>query len=245
MTPAPTKSYKHTTASSALFFKNTTNYGTVHRALRVEVPEIGKEFTDNAYIGKDPDGIFHYDAVSDMEGSVKAKVLKVVENGTIYVRIKFFTTEESETYAEFIGEDPDDAVDAADMVSYTQNGRDGNWTDINAGAANASIYKKTSESKITITVGSISQKVTLTLASTVNKNFDVDVKGTLHFKKISDLTKGKFASYNNDRIVFYENDYSGKDFVGYFIPFEGSTKTLGIQSANTVIIDSVAWASTS
>ncbi len=42
-----------------------------------------------------------------------------------------------------------------------------------------------------------------------------DVKGTLFFKKISDLSKGKYASYNNDRIVFYENDYTGKDFVAY------------------------------
>ncbi|KAI9433535.1 hypothetical protein H4582DRAFT_986568 [Lactarius indigo] len=245
MAPNPTKQYKHATASAALFFKNTTDYGTVHRALRVEIPEIGKEFTDNAYIGKDPDGIFYYDAVSDMVGSVKAKVLKVVENGTTYVRIKFYTSEESETYAEFIGEDPDKAVDATDMVSYTANGRDGNWTDIDSGSANVSIYKKTSEAKITLTAGAISQKVTLTLASTVNKYFDVDVKGTLHFKKLSDLTKGKFASYNDDRIVFYENDYSGKDFVGYFIPFEGSTKTLGITSANTIIISSVTWTSTS
>ncbi|KAH9056717.1 hypothetical protein EDB87DRAFT_1187335 [Lactarius vividus] len=241
MTPAPTRPYKHTTASSALFFKNTTNYGSVHRALRVEIPEIGKEFTDNAYIGKDPDGIFHYDGVTDMEGSVKAKVLKVVENGTTYAHIKFYSSEESETYAEFIGEDPDNTIDATDMVSYTENGTNGNWTDINAGAANASVYKKNAESKITITVDSISQKVILTLASSVNKHFDVDVKGTLHFKKISDLTKGKFASYNDDRIVFYENDYTGKDFVGYFIPFEGSTKTLGIQSVNTIIIDTIAW----
>lgn len=42
-------------------------------------------------------------------------------------------------------------------------------------------------------------------------------KGTLYFKKVADLnsTKGKYASYNNDRIVFYENDYTGKDFVAY------------------------------
>ena len=48
----PTKKYKHSTASAALFFKNKDDYGMVHQALRVEVPEIGKEFTDTAYIGK-------------------------------------------------------------------------------------------------------------------------------------------------------------------------------------------------
>jgi len=66
------------------------------------------------------------------------------------------------------------------------------------------------------------------------------------FKKLADLTstKAKYASYNNDRIVFYENDYTGKDFVGYFIPFEGTTNTLGIAAANTVIISDVAWSNT-
>jgi hypothetical protein len=48
----PTKTYKHSAASAALFFKNKDDYGTIHQAIRVEIPEIGKEFTDNAYIGK-------------------------------------------------------------------------------------------------------------------------------------------------------------------------------------------------
>ena len=51
--PNPTRSYNHATSAAALFFKNTVG-NTVHQALRVEVPEIGKEFTDSAYIGKGP-----------------------------------------------------------------------------------------------------------------------------------------------------------------------------------------------
>jgi hypothetical protein len=50
----PSRSYNHETAAEALFFKNTVN-GTVHQAIRVEVPELGIEYTDNAYIGK---GVF-------------------------------------------------------------------------------------------------------------------------------------------------------------------------------------------
>ena len=49
--PNPTRTYNHSTGAAALFFKNIVN-NTVHQALRVEVPEIGKEFTDTAYIGK-------------------------------------------------------------------------------------------------------------------------------------------------------------------------------------------------
>jgi hypothetical protein len=242
----PTKTYKHSAASAALFFKNKDDYGDIHQALRVEVPEIGKEFTDNAYIGKDPDGLFYYDAVSDIRGDVKAKVLKVTVNNVNYAHIKFYTTKESETYAEFVAEDPDGAVDAAGMVDYSKNGRDGKWNDLNIGSATASVYKKNSESNITLTADSISKKATLTLSDSVAKNFDVDIKGTLYFKKLSDVTSAKatYASYNNDRVVFYENNNTGKDFVAYFIPYEGSTKTLGITSANTIIISGVAWAST-
>jgi len=251
--------YNHSTAAAALFFKNTDSSGGVHQALRVEVPEIGKEFTDNAYIGRDPEGLFYYDDVTDITGDVKAKVTKFrlpklnplnppknppvgdIIRWTIYVQIRFYTSDESETYAEFIAEDPDDAVDASGMIEYTKNGRDGKWNDLNVGSANATVYKKTNESKITLTADSISKKATLTLPSSISTNFSVDVKGVLHFKKLSDVTEGTYASYNNDRIVFYQDDYTGTDFVAYFVPFEGSTKTLGITSANTVIISGVTW----
>lgn len=42
--------YKHQCPAEALFFSNGN-----HKALRLEVPDLGKEFTDNAYIGK---GVF-------------------------------------------------------------------------------------------------------------------------------------------------------------------------------------------
>jgi len=239
----PTRSYNYSTASAALFFKNIDPQGSTHQALRVEIPEIGKEFTDNAYIGTDPDGIFYYDAASDISGNVKAKVLKVIVNNKTYAHIKFYSKKESETYAEFVAEDPDGAVDATGMVDYTKNGKDGEWDDLNIGSANAAVYKRNAESDITLTADSISKKATLTLAESVAKNFSVDVKGTLFFKKLSDVTsaKAKYASYNNDRIVFYEDDYTGTDFVAYFIPFEGSANKLGITSANTVIISDVTW----
>ena len=119
----PSRTYKHSTASAALFFKTTDLYNVVYHALRVEVPEIGKEFTDNAYIGtgalsfsyiqwrylfhgvflrrdEDPQGLFYYDAASDITGDVKAKVYKVTVDGKNYAQIKFYTVKESETYAE-------------------------------------------------------------------------------------------------------------------------------------------------
>ena len=116
----PTKTYTHSTAASALFFKNTDKNKVVHQALRVEVPEIGKEFSDNAYIGtgmklssslelrckfllghfEDPDGIFYYMALSDLTGKVKAKVLKVTQDSKTYAHVKFYTSDDTKPYAE-------------------------------------------------------------------------------------------------------------------------------------------------
>lgn len=123
------------------------------------------------------------------------------------------------------------------MVDYTKNGRDGNWVDLDIGSANATVFKRAAETSIKLTAGPILKEATLPLddASEVpgvgehicytlskvflsaNTQVVEDVRGTLYFKKISDLTsdEAKFASYNNDRIVFYGDDNSSKDFVAY------------------------------
>jgi hypothetical protein len=49
---------------------------------------------------EDPEGLFYYDAVTDITGNVKAKVYKVTANNKNYAHIKFYTSKESETYAE-------------------------------------------------------------------------------------------------------------------------------------------------
>ncbi|KAN0129329.1 hypothetical protein V8E53_012813 [Lactarius tabidus] len=122
---------------------------TAHQAARVEVPGLGIEFTDNANIGKDPDGLLYYDAATDMSGDAKAKVLKVT----------------------FIAEDPFATVDAAGL---NRSVRDGYWTPLNIGTANAAIYKRTSEQKMTPTADSISKKATMNYSG----HFDVAFEGT-------------------------------------------------------------------
>ncbi|KAF8258817.1 hypothetical protein EI94DRAFT_1753376, partial [Lactarius quietus] len=223
---------------------------TARRALRVVISELGKEYTDSSYIGEDAQGIFYYGAASDITGKVKARVYKVTvdDNGNSknYAHIKFFTKDEDQTYAEFIAEDPDSAVDATGMEAYTKKGRDGEcqWIDLNVGTANAQVYKKSNETTIDVTASSIRKTATLTLDDASDLPGAVVVKGTLYFKNISDLNndEAKYASYNNDRIVFYGDENSGKDFVAY-VSFEGSTGKLGISSENTLII-SVTWDST-
>ena len=54
-----------------------------------------------------------------------------------------------------------------------------------------------------------------------NQRRAVDVDGILYFKdlsKLKDATSSNdtlYVNYNDDRIVFYVNDYTGKDFIAY------------------------------
>lgn len=59
------------------------------------------------------------------------------------------------------------------------------------------------------------------LLSNILSRADIQVKevnGNFFFKDINTIKDGQFASYNDDRIVFYRNDWSGTDFTGYVRP---------------------------
>jgi len=76
------------------------------------------------------------------------------------------------------------------------------------------------------------------------KAASLDVAGTLFYKTLPILPNAKFVNYNNDRIVFYDNDYNGKDFNAFFFPFcqdDVAPKSLGIEQGKTVTLDSVKW----
>ncbi|KJA17692.1 hypothetical protein HYPSUDRAFT_46174 [Hypholoma sublateritium FD-334 SS-4] len=47
----------------------------------------------------------------------------------------------------------------------------------------------------------------------------------LYYRKLADINKGKWANYTDDRIVFYENDYTGRDFVEFFKDLQFSKAT--------------------
>jgi hypothetical protein len=42
-----------------------------------------------------------------------------------------------------------------------------------------------------------------------------DVNGTFYYKNINLVKSGIYANYNDDRIVFYNSDYTGRDFTGF------------------------------
>lgn len=48
----------------------------------------------------------------------------------------------------------------------------------------------------------------------------VAVQGNLYFRNFTTLKQSAYANYDNDRIVFYSNDYTGRDFTAYVSLFE-------------------------
>jgi hypothetical protein len=117
------------------------------------------------------------------------------------------------------------------MDGWTYSGA---WKDLNIGCATASIRKYDDSKTITFTVGTIHKTATLVDSNgvlngkSVSAYFHVlsnilsraniqakEVNGNFFFKDINTINDGKFASYNDDRIVFYADNWAGTDFTGY------------------------------
>ncbi|KAF9461783.1 hypothetical protein BDZ94DRAFT_794608 [Collybia nuda] len=150
--------YPHMVTAEALFF-----HSGIHSALRVEAPTIGLEFTDHAYIGSDPEGFLFYRDLNDFgykaehKKSSKYKILTVGFDNKLYAIIKFYHNNESNSYAQFIAEDPTKAVYNAGMEGFS---REGNWDKLKIGSVTATIYKDSDDTPITMEVDTIHKKAT-------------------------------------------------------------------------------------
>jgi hypothetical protein len=231
--------YKHQVDGEALLI----NAG--QKALRLEVPDIGKEFTDGVYIGKDPEGTLFYNHADSFDSAKtsKYKVDRYVNpfDSKVCAWIKFYHDKVESCHAEFLAYDPTETVKGCDMDGYTATGT---WKDLVIGSATASIRKYDDETTMTVDVKVIKKQGTITDSQGVLKDQSVTVQGNLFFKDISQVSQGYYASYNNDRIVFYQSTYNSTDFTAYFVPFESSSTQLGIASSSTAEFSTITWTDT-
>jgi len=229
------KKYKYHVPAAALIFSSPL----VGKALRVEAPDIGKEFTDGANIGTDPEGFLYYNYLASFDKApIKYLISKLINSdGKTCAHIRFYSDDPQETHAEFLAEDPSGAVTAADMDGYSS---DGNWNDLKIGSTTASITKRDDQEHIKCTFDTIHMSATITIGYETLYGILFNVSGNFFFKDINKIKDGVFASYNEDRVVFYSDNNYGTDFTGYFIPFEYSPDKLGISSANTTVFK-VSW----
>ncbi|KAJ7453472.1 hypothetical protein FB451DRAFT_1408871 [Mycena latifolia] len=204
--------FENVVSAYALFFKN--DHGT--KALRLEVPEIALEFTDGAYIGKDPEGFLYYNKVEDFQQDTNTKHTYHVRDDSInnktYAVIEFRKSAGAIPYAKFYAPDNHRVATAADMENHTSTG---SWVTLKTASCYTTIEKKANSRTITAILSSVDKVATWDAGSTSFSSSSFLVPGHLHYKKLNKLKDAKFANYNNDRVVFYENDWTGRDFVGF------------------------------
>jgi len=229
--------YHHETAAFALLFKNDHNT----KAIRVEAPGLALEFTDGLYIGRDPEGVLHYNNAADLKrsGTHYYHVTKTLVDGDTYCQIEFrFGSSSGDPYAKFLAEDPTDAVNAAGMSNHSATG---SWQRLSVSSTLATMKKTSSSQTLTVNLESDGKVGTWTLPSNVLKNVGFEIDGTFYYKKLSDIGKGIWANYNDDRVVFYENDWTGRDFTSFFIPLESNTSTLQAHPSSTLTLQNGSW----
>ncbi|PPQ95401.1 hypothetical protein CVT26_008247 [Gymnopilus dilepis] len=153
--------FKTECAAEALLF-----YGGAHKGLRVEAREIALEFTDNAYIGTDPEGFLFYNDVKDLtkSGTHTYSIQSVTYINTTYAIIDFVWGGQSKSYARFVAKDP--ANIAYQMGNYSSTGQ---WIDLDANSANA-VIEKTSSNEIQIHIKSISKSGRWTSSPTISSD---------------------------------------------------------------------------
>ncbi|KAG8918835.1 hypothetical protein FRC01_001626 [Tulasnella sp. 417] len=230
--------YKHMDPGEALFI----NAGS--KALRLEVASIGKEFSAGVFIGKDPQGLLYYNHADSFDPrQVNFKCIRYINpaDSKTCAWIKFYTDSEDHCHAEFLAYDPDETVQACGMDGWTSTG---DWKDLDMGSATAFIRKYDDSQAVKITVSTVHKQAIITDSGNSLDGESVDVKGNLFFKDSKTISDGKFASYNNDRIVFYKDTGTSTDFTAYFIPYESSVNKLGIASASTTEFSNVVWSDT-
>lgn len=120
-----------------------------------------------------------------------------------------------------------DTVSAAKMDGYFYQGT---WKELDISFAPTHFSHSGDIDKISVDAKSINKKATLTgLSENVHfgaASLDLEaqlsllmtipeVDGNLYFRDETTIWQGKQANYNNDRVVFYTDDYRATDFIAY------------------------------
>ncbi|KAJ7137617.1 hypothetical protein C8R43DRAFT_1019895 [Mycena crocata] len=234
--------YDYFIGASALLFSGTHSI----KALRVEVPDLGKEFSDTQFIGTDPEGVIYYNDVREFDTTLPVyyKIYHVAHGDKDLVQIKLSHNEfkqgqaDPACHAEFWANDTNKTVAATGMDKYTNSGK---WYPLDISTVVTTFTKYGDMSWVSVAGESVAAvKGTIDLPKGLLQGDTFVVHGNLTFREETSIRKGKYANYNNDRVVFYTSDYVAKDFTSYFIPFETHQESLGVPADQTRILN-VTW----
>ncbi|THH30218.1 hypothetical protein EUX98_g3983 [Antrodiella citrinella] len=212
--------YSESAGASALFYFSDAN-SKEEQGLRIEAPEIMKEFVDKVPYGRDPVGTLFYNSIDDILGKTKYNVIysdSSVPDADACVIVQFFGSTQDKFYAEFVGKDP--ARTVWWIVDGTQHSG-GSWNPLSLVTSTAYVYKRSTESNVTISLNPIGKQVSFDVPSGFDTGKSVSVWGNLSTNNISKLAKGtkSVVNYNNDRIVLYPEN-GNTNMTAVFIPLE-------------------------
>jgi len=238
------QTYKHDSEAEALFFKD--KY--MRPALRLEIPDLDLEFTDGFYIGSDPKGRFYYNDEfkkfdKQMEPKSRYTVESIIVDFEVHVNIKFYDPNVKPgggPYAEFFARDPQNLAVGSGLVGLTD--RTGDWKQQTYSRDSATVEKAAGSAHVSITCKVLHKKGEFNADhSSFNILRDsIKVNGLLYLKDIDEIDSAHYARWCTDHVVFYDNDYIGKDFSGFFFPLE-SDGTTKIGSEYDKLFKGVKW----
>jgi len=228
------KKYDVDTVAAALLFARPLPSGFQY-GLRLEAPNIMKEFTDNVPLGVDPEGTLFFQDIGDLDGTNGYYKVTRVANADVNqcaVWIKFYHHTEDRCYAEFIARDKNDVVDTVGGSGMNGYSAQGLWQVLNVVSASAHVHMHSDDEVVTIDVSALGKTVTIP-GATGQFRHGVDVWGNLTFKQLSTLANAAYCDYNNDRIIFYDTYEWSTSISAYFIPVDNAAVgALGINKPN-------------
>ncbi|KAG6374196.1 hypothetical protein JVT61DRAFT_4850 [Boletus reticuloceps] len=205
--------------------------------LRITIPERGYEFSNGAYIGRDPVGMFHYDDLSDIDSHIgrqtKFKVTTKGSGTNTYVNVIFYKDDDV-PFGRFVGRDPAQVAMANGFVDKTERGKTGmgktgmgKWTQPGFGSTTATFHKDSGSSTAYITGKPAHLMAKFKLAGDDIVGKKIDVKGRLRYHNEDLVGGGVRMRWNTDHFVFFRDDVfdHASDYTAYFMAFNDTELT--------------------
>jgi hypothetical protein len=197
--------------------------------IRIECPKAHKEFVSRVPFGRDPEGELYYHDIKDLTGFGKYEILfQVGEVLQIVIR-----NPNNGIVATFVGQDPAKAIG---WLQFDADHPDvpliGDWKDYNGFDVPSTIKCDKGSTDVTISLPSLSKKVTFKLLSSCVNGISHD--GTTTVSDINNISNGTLSmvDFDADRVLFYPKTGS-TTMTAYFIPEieeEADLVALGKQS---------------
>ncbi|KAK2461107.1 hypothetical protein APHAL10511_006886 [Amanita phalloides] len=213
------KIYPLKTEGDAQFFKTPK----LDPAFRLEVPELGWEFSDGFWIGSEIKGTLYYKegvfgGILPADRATKAYFFGELSTGSPvrYVRITFYAPgSEDGVLGEFIGKDVDDVSGSTGLLNKRILGE---WKKVDYAVGKALAFKEANSPLITITSDELGKKVEFECTPTDRLyGVAIDHPGRLTVKDLATINKSNSARWYHDYVVFYEGHHS-KVFTAFFFP---------------------------